>query len=211
LLDNPPLKTLSALTPLSVAAQFSPAGGGGAMRVTIEHREATSGVLGNHKDCYVDCTVNFSEEERAIIKERDLFREGFSVRTSTPPPTKTQFFSTTIMRVVGRFMMIGGFFYGLIVEGLAHAPTNFGAPILFIGIGLEIWGWLRTRKEDKRFESSEQEITVKQLLNSPMFTVHAWNPAGAKGIEQDIRENLVSLKTIIQNSAQIQAKQTFEL
>ena len=46
---------------------------------------------------------------------------------------------------------------------------------------------------------------------NPAFTVHAWNPAAAKGIEEDIRENLVSLKNIIQNSAQIQAKQTFEL
>jgi hypothetical protein len=181
------------------------------MRVTIEHREATSGVLGNHKDCYVDCTVNFSEEERAIIQTRDLYREGFIVRTSTPLPTKTQFFSTSIMRVVGRFMIVGGFIYGMVVEGLAHANTNFGAPILFIGIGLEIWGWMRTRKEDKRFETDEQEITVKKLLNTPTFTVHAWNPAAAKGIEDDILEDLVSLKNVIQNSAQIQAKQTFEL
>ena len=47
-----------------------------------------------------------------------------------------------------------------------------------------IWGWIRTRKEDKRFETTEQHITVKQLLNKPTFTVHAWNPAAAKGIEE---------------------------
>src|SRR5579862_1647355 len=181
------------------------------MRVTIEHREVATGVIKNHKESYVDCTVNLSEEERAIVKERDLYGEGFTVRTSTPLPTQTHFFSTGIMRVVGRFMMIGGFIYGMFVEGLAHANTNFGAPILFIGIGLEVYGWLRTRKEDKRIESDEQRITVKQLLNKPAFTVHAWNPAAAKGIEQDIREHLTSLKYIIQNSAQIQAKQTFEL
>jgi hypothetical protein len=96
-------------------------------------------------------------------------------------------------------------------KGLAHANTNYGAPILFIGIGLEVYGWLRNRKEDKRVESDEQRITVKQLLNKPTFTVHAWNPAAALGIEQDIREHLISLKNIIQNSAKIQAKQTFEL
>jgi hypothetical protein len=181
------------------------------MRVTIEHREATSGVLGNHKDSYVDCTVNFSEEESAIIKARDLYREGFIVRTSTPVPTKTQFFSTNIIRTVGFFMAICGVLRG-IYEGLAHVPTNsVGGPMFFLGLGLFIWGWFRTRKEDKRFESSEQEITVKQLLNRPSFTVHAWNPAAAKGIENDIRENLVSLKNLIKDSAQIQAKQTFEL
>jgi hypothetical protein len=181
------------------------------MRVTIEHREATSGVLGNHKDSYVDCTVSFSEEESAIIKARDLYREGFIVRTSTPLPTKTKFYSTNIIRTIGFFMAIGGVLRG-IYEGLAHVPTNsVGGPMFFLGLGLFIWGWFRTRKEDKRFESSEQEITVKQLLNKPSFTVHAWNPAAAKGIENDIRENLVSLKNLIKDSAQIQAKQTFEL
>ena|ERR1051326_2369729 len=173
------------------------------MRVTIEHREATSGALGNRKESYVDCTVHFSEEERAIVKERDLYREGFVVRTSTPLPTKTQFFSTNIMRVIGRFLMIAGVILGI-------AGTNFGF-LFFVGAGLEIYGFIRTRKEDKRFESDEQEITVKQLLNNPTFTVHAWNPAAAKGIEEEIREHLTALKAIIANSAEIKAKQTFEL
>ena len=181
------------------------------MRVTIEHREATSGVLGNHTECYVDCTVTFSEEESAIIKARDLYREGFIVRTSTPLPSKTQFFSTNIMRVIGRFTLIGGIIY-MIYSSFTHPATEpLGGLLFVIGVGLEIYGWLRARKEDKRFESSEQEITVKQLLNKPSFTVHAWNPAVAKGIEDEIRQNLVSLKNVIQNSAQIQAKQTFEL
>ena len=48
------------------------------MRVTIEHREQASGVTGKHKDCYVDCKVEFNEEERAIVKARDLWTEGFS-------------------------------------------------------------------------------------------------------------------------------------
>jgi len=115
------------------------------------------------------------------------------------------------MRVIGRFMIIGGFLYGLIVEGFGHANTTIGGPVLFIGIGLEIWGWLRTRKENKRVEAPEQDITVKQLLNNPTFTVHAFNPAIAKGIEDDIRDHLASLKNLIQGSAQLQAKQTFEL
>jgi hypothetical protein len=181
------------------------------MRITIGHREVASGVRGNHKDCYVDCTVNFSEEEQAIIKARDLYREGFSVRTSTPLPTRSSVLGTGLMRSVGPIMIVGGLLYGMIVEGLAHARTNFGAPVLFIGIGLTVFGFWRSRKEDQRFESSEQEVTVKQLLGKPTFTVHAWNPAAAKGIEEGIRDNLVALKSLLQNSAQLQARQTFEL
>lgn len=175
------------------------------MRVTIEHREATSGVLANHKESYVDCTVHFSEEEQAIIKARDLYREGFAVRTSTPLPSQSSLWGTGLMRFAGPFMIVGGFFWGVAGGG------NLAGLILFAGIGFVIYGWLRSRKEGKRFESSDQEITVKQLLNDPTFTVHAWNPAAAKGIEEEIREHLTSLKAVIANSAEIKAKQTFEL
>lgn len=68
------------------------------MRVTIEHREATSGVLGKHTESYVDCTVQFSEEERAIVQARDLYREGFFVRTSTPLPSQGSTLGTNLMR-----------------------------------------------------------------------------------------------------------------
>jgi hypothetical protein len=180
------------------------------MRVTVEHREETTGVIGSKKDCYVDCKVEFSEEERAIIKERDLYREAFTVRTSTPVPTEAAYFGVAAMRTIGRFMIMGGAAYS-IYEGLAHVPTNYGGPIFFIGIGLEIYGWVRGRKQDKRIESSEQRITIKQLLSNPAFTVHAWNAGYAKGIEEEIRQHLVGLKGLIKDSAQLQAKQTFEL
>ena len=173
------------------------------MRVTIEHREEASGPLQNHKDCYVDCTVEFSQEERAIIQQRDLLGESFDIRTSTPLPTKTEFFSTNIMRIIGRFLMIGGFIAGV-------AGTNWGF-LFFVGIGLEVYGWMRTRNEDKRFESSEQTITIKQLLSQPRFTVHAGNAGYAKGIDDEIREHLVVMKSLIQNSATLNKKQTFDL
>jgi hypothetical protein len=181
------------------------------MRVTIEHREQTTGLVQNHKQSYIDCMVQFSEEERAIIRARDLYREGIIVRTSTPLPSGGSILGTGLMRGLGPLMIVGGLLYGMIVEGLAHAPTNFGAPVLFLGIGLTVFGFFRSRKEDKRFESDEQHITVKQLLDKPTFTVHAWNPAAAKGLDEDVRGQLAALKNVIQNSAQIQVKQTFEL
>ncbi len=181
------------------------------MRVTIQHREETSGLTGKHKDCYVDCKVEFGEEERAIIKARDLDTDGFTIRASTPLPTKTQFLSTNLMRVIGRFAIIGGVVY-MIYSSFAHPATEpLGGLLFVIGIGVEIYGWMRARKEDKRFESSEQQVTIKQLLTNPTFTVHAGNPAAAKAIEQDIREELTAMKRVIQNSAELQATQTFEL
>jgi hypothetical protein len=175
------------------------------MRVTIEHREVASGVLGKHKDTYVDCRVEFNEEERAIIKAHDLYRNGFTVRAATALPSKGALFGSGLMRPVGIVMMVIG-----VVWGIAGGGTPTGL-LFFGGLALAVYGWLRTRKEDRRLESSEQEITVKQLLNNPSFTVHAWNPAAAKGIEQGIRDDLVALKNLIADSADIRAKQTFEL
>src|SRR4051812_38459827 len=164
------------------------------MRVTIEHREEAGGITGQRRTCFVDCSVEFSNEERAIIKERDLYAEGFTIRTSTPLPSATAFFSTNLMRFIARLMIVGGLFYGFIVEGLAGARSNYGAPLLFIGIGLEIYGWFRSRREDKRFEEDEQTVTIKQVLSKPSFTVHAWNAGYAKGIEEQILEKLTTLK-----------------
>ena len=102
-------------------------------------------------------------------------------------------------------MMIAGVIWGIAGGG---TPTGL---LFFVGLGLEIYGWIRTRSEDKRFESAEQQITVKQLLNKPTFTVHTLNPAAAKGLELQVRDQLKYLKDAIANSAELPAKQTFEL
>ena len=96
-----------------------------------------------------------------------MYDQGFTVRASTPLPSKAQFFSTNVMRVVGRFALIGGIVY-MIYSSFAHPATEpLGGLVFIIGVGLEIYGWLRARREDKRFETSEQEITVKNLLSNP--------------------------------------------
>lgn len=180
------------------------------MRVTIEHRETISGTLQKHKDCFVDCTVQFNEEEKAIIHERDLYREGFSVRASTPLPSKSSFVRTALARIFGLLMAVGGFF-GAVIEGLGNTHTNFGHPIFLAGIGLMIFGFIRSREEKRRLENPDQEITIKQLLANPTFTVHAWNAAYAKPIEDEIREHLSSLKNRLLNAAELGTKKTFEL
>jgi len=183
------------------------------MRVTIEHREESSGLTGRHKECYIDCRVEFSEEERAIIKARNLYRAGVTLDASTPLPSNASIVSTGLMRYVAPFMIVGGFLYGLIGEGIARAQTNIAGPMIFLGIAFFIVGWVRSRKIGKRLADSgaEQTITIKQLLGNPKFTVYAWTPATAKGLEHEIREKLVTLKNIIVNSAELEHAHTFDL
>jgi hypothetical protein len=175
------------------------------MRVTIEHRETTAGMLGNHKDCYLDCRVDFNEEEKAIIKQRDLYGLDITVRAATPEPTNTQFLNTGLMRVIARVMMVAG-----VIWGLAGGGVLTGL-LFFAGAGLEIYSWIRNRTDNKRAESSDQVLTVKRLLGNPTFTVHAFDPAAAKGFELQVRDQLKYLKNAIADSAELRAKQTFEL
>src|SRR5438132_2151850 len=51
---------------------------GAAMRVTIEHREHAAGVTGMTRNHYVDCTVEFSEEEKPIVGQRGLSKESIT-------------------------------------------------------------------------------------------------------------------------------------
>jgi hypothetical protein len=175
------------------------------VRVTVEHREKTSGVLQNRKEYYIDCRVEFSEEERSIIKERDLYRNGFPIRTSTPLPGHASFVGTMIMRLVSPFMIVGGIIYGIAGGGGLSGLLVFG------GIGLFIASWIREHRRDQRLATDEQFVTINRLLDNPTFTVYAGNPAAAKGLEEDVRENVTYLKQLIKSSAELRNKQTFEL
>lgn len=175
------------------------------MRATIEHRELASGMTGNHKDYYVDCRLEFSEEERAIIKQRDLYDITVTVPAATPAPTKSTLVVTDVMRKAGPFVMAGAFIWGL-----AGGGTLAGL-LFFAGLAGFVFGWIRTRTEFKRVQAPDQTLSIKQLLSRPSFTVHAFDPAMAKGFEVDVREQLAALKNVLVGSAELAPTQTFEI
>jgi hypothetical protein len=174
------------------------------MRVTLEHREQTSGIAGSQKDTYVDCTVLFSEEEKAIIQQRNLYDQRFQIGAATKLDSATSFVGSGLLRIIGVLMLIAG-----VIAGIAGA--SLGGLLFFVGAGIAIWGWLRGRKQDKRVENPQQDITIKGLLNNSTFTVHGGTPAIAKVIDDEIQEGLKRFKFLIAQSAELKEKQTFEL
>ena len=176
------------------------------MRVTIEHREETTGLTQSHKESFIDCKVEFSEEERAIIKARDLYRESFIVGVATQPPSTGSILGPAAMKFFGPILIIASF-----IVGFATGSEGFSGFMFVLGIGLTIYGWWRSWRVDRRLDTDDQLITIRQLLSNPSFTVHALNAGYAKAVEEDIRDHLVSLKTLIQSSTELPAKQTFEL
>ena len=178
------------------------------MRVTIEHREEQAGITGAKRNYYVDCTVEFSEEERAIIKARGLQDLNFETRAATPPPTMTGYYGINVTRVIGRFLLLG-----FLPVGLIMGPKGEGlsAAMFFGGIGLELYGWLKGRSQDSRLENQDQNIKVRDLLSKGHFSAHAFDPAQANMVDEEIRTNLAAIKDRIQVNAEVRTRQTFEL
>lgn len=181
------------------------------MRVSIRHREEPGGITGQRRTYFVDCTVAFSEEERAIVRARDLYGHDIVVRAAVPLPTQAGLIGTGLTRTAGWLLVIGGPTVGIVGAISKAGGEGLGYLMLFVGIGLVIYGRKRAVKQEHRILQPEQSVTVRRLLSNPLFTVHVLDPAHAKAVDADIRAKLVELKTIIQGSAELQQAQTFEL
>jgi hypothetical protein len=180
------------------------------MRVTIDHREEATGLSGKGRNYFVDCAVEFSEEEKAIIQARGLFDHGFAMPAAEPMPSQVAYVGSGVIRTIGRLLIVVAVVWGIVLglSGQGEGPTAF---LLFLGIGLEIYGWIKSRGQDKRIEQPEQAITLRKLMSGSGFTVHALDPAQAKAIDDQIRNELAGLKALIAESAEVRSRQTFEL
>lgn len=179
--------------------------------MTIEHREQAAGLGGQRRRYFVDCTVEFSQEERAIIKARDLYEHTIAVRPAEPLPTRLAVFGAGVLPSIGSLLILGGIGYALYAAFTNPSGEFWGGLVFAIGVGLHVYGWWASRRQDKRLETGEQIIKLRTLLTAPRFTVYAVDPAAAKAAEDDIRTALLSLKQLLQESAEIKSKQTFEL
>lgn len=180
------------------------------MRVTIEHREESAGLTGATKHHYVDCTVEFSEEERAVIKARDLYNQNFTLKAATPVPSQVAYVGSGFLNSLGRLGVLGGVIMGLLSTVTGGVLGTIAGFSIFAGACLWIYAAMQTRMQDKRINTPEQVIKLRDLLNGRV-TVHASSPAEAHDIEDDIRNALASVKALLTASAELRAKQTFEL
>jgi hypothetical protein len=182
----------------------------GQVRITIEHREESAGLTGATKHHFVDCTVEFSEEEKAIIKARDLYNHNFTVGPATPLASTAAFYGTGFLNLAGRLTLIAGVVM-FIASAWWRPYEGIGMAMMLVGGGMWAFAAYDMRKHVKRIEEPSQTIRLRQLLNRGRFTVYAPSPAAAGAIEQDIRDALATAKHYISSSAELRPKQTFEL
>jgi len=183
------------------------------MRVTIEHREERAGLTGSKRHYFVDCEVHFSEEERAIIKARALFDQSITVESDVPITQNVV--AETFVGNVGSRMLVRLLVLAGIVTAIWSAVDKSTMPeaiplLLFLAaLAIFIYRKYAERRSDKSY--SERQITVRQLLKEPRFTVFADTPVLAQAYEDSIRDQLVGLKSQIAASAELPKARTFEL
>jgi hypothetical protein len=174
------------------------------VRVTVVHREEHSGLTGAARRYYVDCEVLFSEEEKAIIKARDLSRHHLTVDPPVPPPVAWHYPAAITMRAIAPFLLLWS-----CIGGLALGD-KVGVPMFFLAVGLFAGSFLLKHKT-KLAELKTQTIPLRQLLDDPHFTLYALDPSQAKTIDDTVRNKLGRLKHLLVDSIDIRRRETFEL
>jgi hypothetical protein len=179
------------------------------MRVTTEHRQQTTG-LGSSQSQFVDCLVQFSEEEKAIIRVRGLQDHIIVLDPPSPPPTHREYLTAGILRgfsplagVVGVTLFVSSMFIGG-GYALLGVFLFFGSPLAWAV------GFLMDRSIDVRFTHPKQHVSIRSMLAGP-FVVYSPDPAYSDLVVDQIRDRLTHLKYTISGSADERKKQTYEL
>jgi hypothetical protein len=187
------------------------------MRATIEHQQRTTG-LGGTQSQFVECVVQFSEEELAIIRARGLGKHLIVLDHPRPSPSYREYMTAGVLQAFAPLFAFTGFMIlvsatvgsllpgGRTFEGYAAlgAFLFFGAPI-----GWAV-GYLMDRAINHRLTHPKQFITIRDMQLEP-FTVHSPDPAYSDVIVDQIKEQLTILRTIIMGSAEIRQKQIVEI
>jgi hypothetical protein len=171
------------------------------MKVTIEHSDVKrrQGTLYN-----VTCTIRFSEEEKAIIRERSLGGNifGFEHGYVNHPESADSPVSPGMLRVGARLLFLVGLPF-----------TYFSPPIATLcwagAAGLFLY---RKNLERTLTKVGQDSITLNQVLRDGSFTVSAFgSPVEAQQVDAEMRTGLEGLKNLMTASAEIPQAETFEM
>jgi hypothetical protein len=160
------------------------------MRVSIEHKEETKGLIKKTHAYFVTVTFQFSEAERAIINARGLQEQPIDISPGVLASAVVGGIPNTL-KLVGMIGMIVGFF-------ATFFSIQYGwlAIFFFVGVGLLLYGIYLERKWTK---GEEETLCIKDFLAAPVV-IHAFGPLDAKLVDDHIRTSLAAIKDVIESS-----------
>ena len=181
------------------------------MRITIKTRQE-DGLLPTKKLFFVDTTVLFSEEEKAIIQARGLGTHYFVVDPETPPPSNWQYTLATLLKVLAPLVFLGGCVGGLgmTVAGNSRGGDGLTGFCLFAALAMYLAGFA-LKRHVRITAQPQQTITLRRLLGHPSFSIYALDNARAKAIGDELRATFARVKDGLLVNRDIEQPETFEL
>jgi hypothetical protein len=180
------------------------------VRVTLSTRQV-DGILPWKKSYFVDCTVLFSEEEKAIIHERGLGEHYFPVGPETPPPSNSLRTGSILLQVFSPLIWLTGCVAGcgMAIAGSPRAD-GFTGFMFLAAVAMYLTGF-GMRRHVKAANRPQQAISLGRLLGNPRFSIYAFDNAAAKAIDSELRGILANIKAGLVENARIAEPETFEL
>lgn len=168
------------------------------MRVTLDHKEE-KGLLSTQNR--VECEVIFSEEEKAIIRERGLREYSISVSGLITADTG---------EVRRRYALKAGLACVLaIVSILFSTGNNAIAPaIFFVACGYALYCGYRFLRPGG---GPDTKITVGTLLERGRFSVETGDVATSKFIIEQIEKELRGIKGVFGQNVEPVARRSVEI
>jgi hypothetical protein len=185
------------------------------MQLTTDYRESWVGAGTGVKELYLVCTVQFTNEERAVVQARGIYDTWIEVPPAEKPRSMASTMGTGCLVIAGA--LIGGFgLVGSLLSLTTHEPGYVLLRLAFFsiaggGIALFVYGKLRDHRDKQYSENPNQKLTIRKLLTQPTFTVHAYTPVQAQEFEEHVRQSLTYLADTIRASAVAGEKNTYEL
>ena len=177
------------------------------MRASIEHK-GHYGFLGFNPQFILHLDIQFSNEERAIIRARALqdyvfdLSPGFIAGSEGghSPEALTAF-------AIGGFWLFVG---GVLVSFLAAVASGFGVLALLMLFGGPVLFWYAFVAKRRAEGGALKEVTVGYLVENSAIAVRAFNPAQASTLDENIRKRLANLKHFLTATHGLAAPRDFE-
>jgi hypothetical protein len=168
----------------------------------MQHREV-EGLTSDNKSYFVDTTVQFSEEERAIIQMRGLAGQKAAAGYRSKIPSDAALVLPAWLRALAPLGVALAALVGIFMS------TPLGFLLFFAAAGGWAYGYIAPILHANAIK--EHIVEIRHVMNNPAFSFYAETPAHAKILASQILEQLTDLKQLISQSAELGAKQTFEL
>jgi hypothetical protein len=178
------------------------------MRVTISHREVTAGLFAHPRHYFIDVTLVFSEEERAIVDTRKLYPNTVDL---SPGFLGSSVFYVPVSvikacLISSPFLFLSGCMVGCV--GIVAQTGGLGSLLVilsFLAFGFGLYAAYFVR------HGFRNEITIGEMLSASAFSVMTFNPVQAKLVDAKMRERLADFKRFLEGSVELAPKETFEL